>query len=153
MTNSFNAVRIPTDSEIVEDADEEVCSQLIQCWLLITSGQVFILYCELQKQTFNDSQKHRGLGFVDPRQNILTVTIELNGGDIPTENPESKPNFEKKRTRTRVKPLSQHIDDKSIEVNLAQDITALRTRKGDTGSVLWHARCGSCTPYHPEHFD
>jgi protein N-lysine methyltransferase METTL21D len=28
-----------------------------------------------------------------------------------------------------------------VEVELAQDPTALRSRKGDTGSVLWRLRC------------
>jgi hypothetical protein len=30
-----------------------------------------------------------------------------------------------------------------IEVELAQDPTSLRSRKGDTGSVLWRVRLGS----------
>ena len=28
----------------------------------------------------------------------------------------------------------------TLEVEIFQDKTALRSRKGDTGSVLWHAR-------------
>jgi len=52
---------------------------------------------------------HGGLGFVDSRKPIINVTI-----DVPNSSD-------------------------SIEVNLAQDVTALRSRKGDTGSVLWRA--------------
>lgn len=40
------------------------------------------------------------------------------------------------------------IEEKTLEIQLAQDKTALRSRKGDTGSVLWRARYGiiSCDP-------
>jgi len=31
------------------------------------------------------------------------------------------------------------VRDKTLEVQLMQDKTALRTRKGDTGSVVWMA--------------
>lgn len=37
----------------------------------------------------------------------------------------------------------QRVPDKTIEIDVAQDTTALRSRKGDTGSVLWHARYDS----------
>ena len=37
-------------------------------------------------------------------------------------------------------------DEKSFDVLLAQDKTALRSRKGDTGSVLWRARCAGFLP-------
>jgi hypothetical protein len=36
--------------------------------------------------------------------------------------------------------LSVDVDDK-LTIELAQDTSSLRSRKGDTGSVLWRARC------------
>ncbi len=37
-------------------------------------------------------------------------------------------------------PSTSRSESKQIHVNLRQNITSLRSRKGDTGSVLWRAR-------------
>ncbi|KAJ3560597.1 hypothetical protein NP233_g10731 [Leucocoprinus birnbaumii] len=118
----ISAVSVPVGSDRVVDADEEV----------------FVLYSELQakmRQADTD-QTFRGLGHVDSRRDILPLTIELEGGEIPNDIPKSD---EKKRAKHKNRTRTRRIADKTVEVNVAQDTTALRSRKGDTGSVMWHA--------------
>ena len=59
----------------------------------------------------------RGLGYVDSHKDVLDIKFEIN---------EKKPRGP--------------IVAKTVEIELCQDKTALRSRKGDTGSVLWKAR-------------
>ncbi|KAF5361918.1 hypothetical protein D9756_002627 [Leucocoprinus leucothites] len=85
-------------------------------------------------------QRFRGLGHVDSRKDTLTVTIELMGGNVPNDATEATaPKENRKLARHRNRTRARHIADKTIEVNIAQNTTALRSRKGDTGSVIWHA--------------
>ncbi|XP_006462152.1 hypothetical protein AGABI2DRAFT_206407 [Agaricus bisporus var. bisporus H97] len=145
----INSVRIPAGAEIVTDPDEEV----------------FLLYSELQRTKSNstsndgissspstatattvlDPPQHRGLGHVDSRRNILSVVIELKGGEeelpqLPASEIELHYKSTKRtRTREKKKKKIRYIEDKTIEIDLLQDVTGLRSRKGDTGSVLWHA--------------
>lgn len=105
--------------------------------------QVFLLYTELAGKTSSSPStpsSFRGLGHVDSHKDILTVSFDLKPRDAePLSVPrvgthrERKHKAEKKRVRRN--PTGQ-----TIEVQLAQDKTALRSRKGDTGSVLWIAR-------------
>lgn len=73
-----------------------------------------------------------GLGYVDSRSPVLNIKIEL---DLPTNQPVS-PNRRKKD----LKGAKSQKRNMVIEVELAQDPTSLRSRKGDTGSVLWRVR-------------
>lgn len=107
----------PPGSELVTDADEEV-SLLISHTQLdadATFDQVFVLYTELQANI----PSHRGLGYVNSHRDVLEIIFEL---------------------KTVHKIKKDLFLDKTIEIELFQDKTALRTRKGDTGSVLWKAR-------------
>ena len=74
----------------------------------------------------------QGLGYVDSRSPVLNVHIEL---DLPTDRPTS--HGDRKKGSKRPKPQKQSL---AIEVELAQNPTWLRSRKGDTGSVLWRVR-------------
>jgi hypothetical protein len=73
-----------------------------------------------------------GLGYVDSRSPVLNVAVEL---DLPTDRPASRDNYKK-----RSKGAKSRNQNMVIEVELAQDPTSLRSRKGDTGSVLWRVR-------------
>ena len=64
----------------------------------------------------------RGLGYVDSHKDILEIKFDL----------ELKVVHQKPKDPSVIK---------TVDVKLFQDKTALRTRKGDTGSVLWKARC------------
>lgn len=105
------------------------------------TAQIFILYSEIQtitstgdKSTDNDT--FRGLGYVDSHKDVLEVKFEVTdvlrghpgAAVVPTKRTQQK-------SQKTVKPL-----EKTIEIELLQDKTALRSRKGDTGSVLWKAR-------------
>ncbi|KAJ6493572.1 putative methyltransferase-domain-containing protein [Mycena vitilis] len=102
-------VRLPLGSERVLDADEEV----------------FILYSRSTSATPNE----RGLGFLDSHSDVLTLNFEL-------KSPSTHELPKRKSTR---KSTSRPVRDKTIEIQLAQDKTALRSRAGDTGSVVWRA--------------
>lgn len=108
----MNLFRLPVESELVTDADEEV----------------FHLYTSLSTED-STSQGFRGLGHVDSRKDTLSITFEL---QAPVR--ASDPSLRKAKGKRR------DVSCKLIEVELAQDKTALRSRKGDTGSVLWKAR-------------
>lgn len=73
-----------------------------------------------------------GLGYVDSRSPVLNVKIEL---DLSTDQQPSHGN--RKKGSKGTKSQKQNV---VIEAELAQDPTSLRSRKGDTGSVLWRVR-------------
>ncbi|KAF4610556.1 hypothetical protein D9613_006705 [Agrocybe pediades] len=113
------AVLLPAGSEHVVDADEDI----------------FILYSEIQTtNTRENDTEFRGLGYVDSHKDVLEVKFELtNVLPPPTAGKETSLN-RRNKSRKPAKPL-----EKTIEIELLQDKTALRSRKGDTGSVLWKA--------------
>ncbi|KAF7370628.1 hypothetical protein MSAN_00695800 [Mycena sanguinolenta] len=86
--------------------------------------EVFILYSN--KSTPTPSNEPRGLGYVDSRTDILTLEFELKA---PSDT----------GTSSKAKRNTTKIRDRIVEVQLAQDKTALRSRTGDTGSVVWKA--------------
>ncbi|KAH8832815.1 putative methyltransferase-domain-containing protein [Flagelloscypha sp. PMI_526] len=73
--------------------------------------EVFLCYTLLQTQSHLGSH---GLGQYNSKKDILAIAIPL---------PSS----------------SQLREPEELEVQLAQDTTSLRSRKGDTGSVLWRS--------------
>lgn len=66
------------------------------------------------------------MGYVDSHKDVLDIKFELT--TVTTT-------VVKDKSRSRKDP----IVDKTVEIQLFQDKTALRSRKGDTGSVLWKA--------------
>ncbi|KAJ7252762.1 putative methyltransferase-domain-containing protein [Mycena haematopus] len=86
--------------------------------------EVFILYSNKSAS----SNEPRGLGYLDSHTDILTLNFELKSPSFSSDPGISKPKLKRKK-----------IQDKTVEVQLAQDKTALRTRTGDTGSVVWRA--------------
>ncbi|KZP30518.1 hypothetical protein FIBSPDRAFT_725793 [Athelia psychrophila] len=105
--------------ELVTDADEEV----------------FLLYTALLASPSEDAHTtgFHGLGHVDSRSDVLSVKFELTTPVL-----ESDPGVAKTKGRSKRKAKTNG-GQRTVEVELAQDKTALRTRKGDTGSVLWQA--------------
>ncbi|KAF8655035.1 hypothetical protein AX16_003271 [Volvariella volvacea WC 439] len=114
-------LNLPPDSELVTDADEEV----------------FILYSNLQQSansTSSSNGEFRGLGYVDSRTDVLTIQYELQPPKLGVQTAPSGPS---KRAHKHVK--AKPPEPKVANIQLAQDKTALRSRKGDTGSVVWRA--------------
>ncbi|KAF5383563.1 hypothetical protein D9615_003760 [Tricholomella constricta] len=111
------AFQISIDSERITDADEEV----------------FILYSDLQTAVKAENGAFRGLGHVDSRKDTMTIAFELKAPASASDL-----NAHKSQRNRKARKISKDLD-KTVQIELAQDKTALRTRKGDTGSVLWKA--------------
>ena len=144
------AVCIPSSASRVTDADEEVSV----CCLAFTSrsgrttSQVFLLYTNLASRKAADgTTRFRGLGHIDSHEDVLTISFNIG---MPAEEQSAKAvnipvaapaNKHKHRGALKRKVQGKRRDEiETIEVEIVQDKTALRSRKGDTGSVLWHAR-------------
>lgn len=92
----------------------------------------------------HEGQQFRGLGHVDSRKDMLTVRLEYQLSRQTDDTSKSIPTGSVKRRRHSKKAQKAgQILDKSVDISLAQDKTALHSRKGDTGSVLWKARFAS----------
>ncbi|KAF6753063.1 putative methyltransferase-domain-containing protein [Ephemerocybe angulata] len=114
---SHGLILLPEDSSVIEDAEEEI----------------FYLYTILQSAP-QDRMNLRGLGFLDAKQDVVDLRFDL---VPPTAEPSSPAAGKRTRkSRQRIKPAPP-VD--SYEFQLIQDKTALNSRKGDTGSVVWKA--------------
>lgn len=110
--------------------------------------QIFLLYTELSAKNHSDSSTaFRGLGHVDSNKDTILIQFEPDANDEQHHAVSGDPSSSKYKSSRKVQArrshqlshqLSHHTW--SLEVELAQDKTALRSRKGDTGSVLWKAR-------------
>lgn len=77
-----------------------------------------------------------GLGHVDSRKDTLSIQFELTASSLPIPTKSASRSRKGKSARQTRSEETPHV----IEIELTQDKTALRSRKGDTGSVLWRAR-------------
>ncbi|OCH89013.1 hypothetical protein OBBRIDRAFT_794679 [Obba rivulosa] len=117
-------VRIPANAVLVSDADEEI----------------FLLYTDLSRKSSADGDTaFRGLGHLDSHRDTLTLKFRLN--DPSEETAANTPLRRDKSTRRTRHPQRKRSsqEEKILEIELAQDKTSLRSRKGDTGSVVWRA--------------
>ncbi|WVQ83854.1 hypothetical protein IAT38_005998 [Cryptococcus sp. DSM 104549] len=135
-------INFPADSSLVEDADEEIME----------------LYMNLASTAPDDTQGARsddsgGLGFLDSTKSILELSLDVSppaSADAGKDVPEPK----KRRERGVRKEKAGGKGVESVQVKVQQDLTALKGRKGDTGSVLWRsslhlARLLLTQHYHP----
>lgn len=137
-------ISLPTDATFVSDADEEI----------------FLLYTRLatlKPPDSSDTDHFHGLGSENSKEDSLLVRIELKppspstAATTSTSEPSLASNSEKldnqnvgRRNRGKKKRSGASIgrgnelrEPVVLEYRLFQDITALRSRSGDTGSVLW----------------
>jgi len=96
--------------------------------------KIFLIYTDLQSAADGESGGSHGLGHLDARNDNLTVILELKAPLL-----ENTPIAGRRKGGRKRKENSQP-KDLTVEIELAQDTTALHSRKGDTGSVLWRAR-------------
>lgn len=105
---------------------------------------MFLLYSYLQADVVQNSEgQFRGLGHVDSRQDILTITLDYRvPGQLDNQPDLATPSSRKLKGRRQTKKVQKAAPmlGRSVDILLAQDKTALHSRKGDTGSVLWKAR-------------
>lgn len=109
---------------------------------LLNLFQIFLLYTALNQggTELTGPDGHRGLGFIDSRQDTLSIKFELAAPirhESSTGTSENKRSFQPRKARQQKKEINL---TKVIEIGIFQDKTALRSRKGDTGSVVWRAR-------------
>jgi hypothetical protein len=150
-------ISLPTDATLVSDADEEI----------------FLLYTRLaalKPPDSSDAGHFHGLGYENSKEDDLLVHIELK--PPPFAACESTPKSDKlnrntgRRNRGRKKREGpsgrsdfsvghgKELEPVVLEYRLFQDITALRSRSGDTGSVLWKTRLCPCRNpcWRPSHY-
>lgn len=144
-------ISLPTDATFVSDADEEI----------------FLVYTRLaalKPPDSNDTGHFHGLGSENSKEDSLLVRIELNppapstvttsetsdsekldNQNLGRGNRERKKKKKKKRENTQSRSgiligPGKELEPVVLEYRVFQDITALRSRSGDTGSVLWKTR-------------
>ena len=144
------SISLPTDATFVSNADEEI----------------FLLYTRLaalKPPDSSDTGHFHGLGSENSKEDSLLVRIELKPpplSTVTTNEPLPASSSEKSddrnagrrnkgRKKRRDAPRSRsgfsigrgkELEPVVLEYRLFQDITAWRSRSGDTGSVLWKTR-------------
>ena len=81
----------------------------------------------------------RGLGHIDSHEDVLTIPLKIKASE---DQADITPVPTTQRSRRSLKKKTRKLgpQEQLLEVEIVQDKTALRSRKGDTGSVVWHAR-------------
>jgi len=106
--------------------------------LIDPDEETFLIYTALNTVK-NDDNPLRGLGSLDSKQGTLTLELEVTAnpsvGSPPTSPQSNKGSSRRKEKRRE----SGTLQSRSLQIELRQDTTALRSRAGDTGSVLWQA--------------
>lgn len=138
-------ISLPAGATPVSDADEEI----------------FLLYTRLaalKPPDSSDTGHFHGLGTENSKEDALLVRIELKPpptacGPAPKSDKLNRSTGRRKRGKksegsgSRSEISVGHGKEPEpvvFEYRLSQDITSLRSRSGDTGSVLWKTRL--CTP-------
>ncbi|KAK1924505.1 hypothetical protein DB88DRAFT_490695 [Papiliotrema laurentii] len=113
-------INFPQGSVIVHDADEEILE----------------LYMNLATTQETDEGHTGGLGFLDSTSSCLEMdvvlrppTLDSGAGTIPASSGRKRKGPKGKSEKEEVR----------LPVRVQQDLTALKGRKGDTGSVLWRS--------------
>ncbi|CAE6454813.1 unnamed protein product [Rhizoctonia solani] len=112
-------VTLPQGSSQVLDADEEV----------------FILYSRHFEN--KDEDGIQGLGSVNSLAGTLSLSFTLNSLELHTSS--EKPKSKSRGPHRKASNSKSEQAEKTIEIEVFQDVTGLRSRKGDTGSVVWRA--------------
>lgn len=104
-----------------------------------------MLYSDLQASKNSNSDGFRGLGYLDSHKDTVTIIFELKAPASSRDPSHKTTSLARDVRKYKKSHRSKIMEDqgKTVEIILAQDKTALRSRKGDTGSVLWRARFGS----------
>lgn len=127
----FGPIRLPEDSEVITDGEEE------------------IFYIYTQWQGAASTAEAHGLGYINSTSDVLELSFDLVPPEAQAPAAPTYPEAKRKRhgrtaggtttKRSSTKNVAAGKLPERVEVQLAQDVTALRSRKGDTGSVVWHA--------------
>jgi hypothetical protein len=127
----------------IEDAEEEVRYRLTvlrsKGSLTCANCQLFLLYCRragfhapekdiLSSIVVSEYSHNQGsqLGLVDQRHDTIDLQFSFSSAEVGSS------------TRRNVSRRRKDVLIKTVDVQLAQDITGLRSRVGDTGGVNWN---------------
>lgn len=133
----------------IEDAEEEVLQFSLFSYVALRSltqfDQLFLLYCRragfhppendvLSSIVVSEYSHDQGsqLGLVDQRHDTIDLQFSIT-------NKETEPLVVMKKKKGTRRPKEKSV--KTVEVRLAQDITGLRSRVGDTGKFSAESRC------------
>lgn len=111
---------------VVSDADEEV----MELYMMLASSE-----------DSDETTEKGGLGFIDSSHSHLPIVLELAQPvtSPPLSPPVSPPPGHRRSRHVSGKKATAPDTTVRIELELLQDLTALKGRKGDTGSVLWRS--------------
>ncbi|WVR04250.1 hypothetical protein IAU60_001250 [Kwoniella sp. DSM 27419] len=130
----------PSGSVIVEDADEEI----LELYMNLASTSPEITARGTSSTPAHNDQG--GLGFLDSTQSILDLTLDLSSASASASTDLAAPGKSKGSGRSGKKGKSGTLSRmgagagvESVNVQIMQDLGALKGRKGDTGSVLWRS--------------
>ena len=138
VTTNPRPITLPPNATLVSDADDEI----------------FLLYTRLaalKPADSSDTGHFHGLGSENPNQDSLQICIELKR-PITGEQPRNMETGNQRRKRrkgssaVKAKEERREHDPIVFEYVIFQDQTALRSRSGDTGSVLWKTRWANPFP-------
>ncbi|KIO29924.1 hypothetical protein M407DRAFT_226083 [Tulasnella calospora MUT 4182] len=133
-SSSIDLFCLPPDSERVLDADEEI----------------FLIYTRLAGDGSSSSEP-LGLGFVDSKSSEMTVSFNIEppipGLPEMTTSPARKSPGRDRKKQARARKSEPVF----LSYVLEQDPSSLRSRKGDTGNVLWRASVRLCQLLLTEH--
>jgi hypothetical protein len=104
-------------------------------------------------QVSAEQSSSKGLGFVDAKSGLLQIKIEVPRSSAkPSTSRKSHANGNRRRSSSdtakqdvnanakgKGKAKSSSIEMEEISVEIQQDLSGLRNRAGDTGSVVWQA--------------
>jgi protein N-lysine methyltransferase METTL21D len=135
-------VTLSANATSVSDVDEEIF-------------HLYTRLAALKPPDSSDIGHFHGLGSENSKEDALLVRIELKPPPTtyepqPAQIPETLSRNTGRRNRARKRKGSGsnttvghggQCEPIVLEYKLFQDTTALRSRSGDTGSVLWKARC------------
>ena len=138
VTTNLRPITLPPNATLVSDADDEI----------------FLLYTRLaalKPADSSDTGHFHGLGSENPNQDSIQVCIELKRpitGEQPrnTETGNQRRKRRKGSSAAKAKEERRGHDPIVFEYFILQDQTALRSRSGDTGSVLWKTRWANPFP-------
>lgn len=106
--------------------------------LLVDANEIYRIYTELAADTLKEASGHSGgrLGFVNSHQAVLEIDFEVAPEDlaeVSLDDADMARGRDVRHHRGRIKKGKQALKAVPVSVSIAQDLGALRNRKGDTG--------------------
>ncbi|GAA5972342.1 hypothetical protein JCM11641_002417 [Rhodosporidiobolus odoratus] len=118
------SLHLPSGSTLIEDVDEEI-------FLLYTRKQQLAGPPTVGSSGFPSSS---GLGSHSDKEGVLFLSLAVSN---PLSTVRDTSTAQGKKSKKAGRKGTEKEEEVTVEVELHQELNALRNRKGDTGSVLW----------------